>query len=86
MAGVWGTGPLAGAPGRRLPRRLRGEVAAGSSGGWTSFATTWRLTLAPTSPSAHRAPSAVWRSTRHTTIEVDAPPTGGRFWVSVQRA
>jgi hypothetical protein len=86
IAGVSGTGPLVCAPGRRLPRRLRGAAAAAGSWGRCSLATTCRLTLAPTSPSAHRVPSAVWRSTRHTTIEVGAPPTGGRFCVSVQRA
>jgi len=90
MAGVSGRGPLTtAAAGRRLPRRLRGAdaaAAAGCSWAWRSLTTTWRLTLAPTSPSAHKAPSTVCRSTRHTTIDVGAPPTGGRFWVSVQRA
>jgi len=42
--------------------------------------------LAPTSPSAQSAPSAVWTSTRHTATAVRALPTGARFWVSVQRA
>jgi hypothetical protein len=90
MAGVSGTGlPMAAPPGRRRPRRLRGAAAVAADGcswGWRSLATTWRLTLAPTSPSAHRAPSMVCRSTRQTTIEVGSPATGGRFWVSVQRA
>src|SRR6266851_6942714 len=86
ITGVSGTGPLA-VLGRRLPRLRRGAApAAMGSCRRCSLATTWRLTLAPTSPSAHRAPSAVCRSTRHTTIEFGAPPTGGRFWVSVQRA
>jgi hypothetical protein len=91
-AGVSGTGPLAAGAGLRLPLRRRGAVpaaaAAVAAGSWgrRSLTAICRLTLAPTSPSAHRAPSAVWRSTRHTTIEVGAPPTGGRFWVSVQRA
>jgi hypothetical protein len=49
-------------------------------------ATTLLFTFAPISPSAHSAPSVVWTSTRQTTIEDGAPPTGGRFWVSVQRA
>ena len=42
--------------------------------------------LAPTSPSAHNAPSAVCTSTRQTAIAVRALPTGARFWVRVQRA
>ena len=45
-----------------------------------------RLILAPISPSAQSAPSAVWTSTLQTTIEEGAPPTGGRFWVSIQWA
>jgi hypothetical protein len=90
MAGVSGRGPLD--PAGRRRRRLRGaaatapELAAGSAGRSRSFAPARRLTLAPTSPSAHRVPSAVWTSTLQTTIEVGALPTGGRFWVSVQRA
>ena len=82
---------------RRLLRRgagLEAAPAAGgaatalASGGLCLVATpvTCRLTVAPTSPSAHIAPSAVWRSTRHTTIEEEAPAAGGRFCVRVQRA
>jgi hypothetical protein len=59
------------------------DCAAGCRG---ATPPAWRLTAAPTSPSAHIAPSAVWRSTRHTTIEEVAPAAGGRFWVKVQRA
>jgi hypothetical protein len=76
---------------RDLRRRRRGPLAdaageiAGSCAG-SRAATTFRLTLAPTSPSAQSAPSAVWTSTLQTTIEDGAPPTGGRFWVSIQWA
>jgi hypothetical protein len=81
-AGGSGTAPL----GRdRLRRRLGAGAAAGSGTGTRAVATL-RLTLAPTSPSAHSAPSAVWTSTRQTTIAEGAPLAGGRFWVSVQRA
>src|ERR1700681_4378135 len=82
--------------GRRLRRLRRGAavpVVAGAPAGavdsWTrsrSRPARWRRTLAPTSPSAQSSPSAVSTSTRHTTIEFGAPPIGGRFWVSVQRA
>ncbi len=85
--------------GDRRPRRLRDAGAAWAPStvwagwaGWTGWAgwgrAAWALrrTLAPTSPSAHNAPSAVWTSTRQTTMAVGAPPTGGRFWVRVQRA
>ncbi|TMF43005.1 MAG: hypothetical protein E6I23_12230 [Chloroflexi bacterium] len=79
--------------GDRRPRRLRdaGAAWAASAGwagwtGWVRAAGALRRTLAPTSPSAHMAPSAVWTSTLHTTMAVGAPPTGGRFCVSVQRA
>jgi hypothetical protein len=94
IAGVSAGWPFAPA-GRRL-RRLRGAavapvaadpVAAGGSAARSrSLGARWRLTLAPTSPSAQSVPSAVWTSTRQTTIEVGAAPIGGRFCVSVQRA
>src|SRR2546428_6161708 len=82
-------GPAAG----RRPRRRR-DAGAGLGAGAAGVpsvvqaraACALRRTLAPTSPSAHSAPSAVWMSTRQTTMAVGAPPTGGRFWVSVQRA
>ena len=45
-----------------------------------------RLTVAPISPSAHSPPSTVCTSTLQTTTAEGAPPTGGRFCVSVQRA
>jgi hypothetical protein len=81
--------PFAAGVVRRL-RRLRDADAAGAAGSCpiagAGVETVWRVTLAPTSPSAHRAPSAVCTSTRQTTIAVATPPTGGRFWVSVQRA
>ncbi len=82
MAGGSGAVPLA----RERRRRLRGAGACAPS--WTSgrAAGAARLTLAPTSPSAHSAPSMVWTSTRQTTIEEGAAGTGGLFWVSVQRA
>ena len=71
-------------------RRLRDVVDVGDAAGSllvvAVVATAWRVTLAPTSPSAHMVPSARCTSTRQTTIEVGAPPIGGRFWVSVQRA
>lgn len=72
-------------------RRRRRGAAAGWTAGVAATASAppclgSRLTLAPISPSAQSAPSAVWTSTRHTTIEEVAPATGGRFWVSVQRA
>src|SRR5439155_25877051 len=76
----------------RRPRRRLGAVTsapAGAGAGSTRPsrpAVRFRLTLAPISPSAHRAPSVVCTSMRQTTIEEGAPPTGGRFWVSVQRA
>jgi hypothetical protein len=75
----------------RRRRRRREDGACPPAGGATkSWGRCWpalcRLTLAPTSPSAQSAPSAVWTSTRQTTIADGAPPTGGRFWVSVQRA
>jgi hypothetical protein len=74
---------------RRL--RLRAVAAAGAAPAtsWSrsgAFAPAWRVTLAPTSPSAQSTPSAVRMSTRQTTIEVGVPATGGRFWVRVQRA
>ncbi len=74
--------------GERRPRRRRGAWPEAPAGSVASERAAWALrrTLAPTSPSAHRAPSAVWTSTRQTTIAVGAPPTGGRFWVRVQRA
>jgi hypothetical protein len=79
----------------RRPRRLRVapaaaeagcSAAAGAGTGRWRPATALRMTFAPISPSAHIAPSAVCTSTRQTTIEEGAPLTGGRFWVSVQRA
>ena len=75
------------AGGRRL-RRLRGAEAGTLAASGVAVRAAWafRRTLAPTSPSAQSAPSAVWTSTRHTTIAVGAPPTGGRVWVSVHRA
>jgi hypothetical protein len=89
-------------PPGRLRRRLRRGVGVDPAGAGDSAPAvvlpacaagclvggpvTWRLTVAPTSPSAHIAPSAVCRSTRHTTIDDVAPVAGGRFWVKVQRA
>src|SRR5207249_2233861 len=74
----------------RRPRRRLGAVTSAAAGACSTRpcrpAVRFRLTLAPISPSAHRAPSAVCTSTRQTTIDDGAPPTGGRFWVSVQRA
>src|SRR5437773_2533199 len=72
-------------------RRLRRRGAAAALGVPVSVARCGagvapRLTLAPTSPSAHMAPSTVWTSTLQTTTDDAAPPRGGRFWVSVQRA
>ncbi len=89
-----GSGPLAPAGRRRLRRRgdaapaaeAEAAEAAGSWGRSRSREARWRLTLAPTSPSAQSSPSAVMTSTRHTTMEFGAAPIGGRFWVSVQRA
>ena len=78
---------LAGVARRR--RRRRDVVGPGWAGSWTAGSAAgiaWRMTLAPTSPSAHSSPSAVWTSTRQTTIAVVTGPTGGRFWVRVQRA
>jgi hypothetical protein len=77
------------APRRRRLRRddVAGTAAAGAAASWGRCRPSDpRLTLAPTSPSAHSVPSTVWTSTRQTTIADGAPPTGGRFWVSVQRA
>ena len=68
---------------RRRRRRREGLAAAGGS---PAAALLERKMLAPTSPSAQSAPSAVWTSTRHTATAVRALPTGARFWVSVQRA
>jgi len=91
-AGATGSAGVAVA-GERRPRRRRDAgagVGLGPAGVLSALRgrapCAFRLTLAPTSPSAHRAPSAVWTSTRQTTMAVGAPPTGGRFWVSVQRA
>jgi len=61
-------------------------VGVTCSGTRSRLSAAFRLTLAPTSPSAQSAPSAVWTSTLQTTIEDGAPPTGGRFWVSIQWA
>jgi len=89
----WGAGGACGGcsvpvPRVRLRRRREGAAAAAAPasvcGGRAGAAA--RNTLAPTSPSAQSAPSVVCTSTRHTAIEVLAPPTGARFWVSVQRA
>jgi hypothetical protein len=80
------------AAGRRPRRRREGGAGVGAGPGGVASAVRGRAacvlrrTLAPTSPSAHSAPSIVWTSTRQTTMAVGAPPTGGRFWVSVQRA
>ena len=74
---------------RERRRRRRGAAAAAGAPSLTSgraAGVAARLTMAPTSPSAQSAPSAVWTSTRQTTIDEGAPPTGGRFCVSVQRA
>jgi hypothetical protein len=80
-----GDDPLA--RGRRRRRLGAPGLAGGSAAGRALSATAMpRLTFAPISPSAQSAPSWVCTSTRHTTIEDGAPPTGGRFWVSVQRA
>jgi hypothetical protein len=98
MAGVSGGPPLPGAlplPAGRRRRRRRGapvvaEPLAGVSAprcltGWAADPAL-RLTVAPTSPSAQSAPSALWTSTRQTTIAAVAPAAGGRFCVRVQRA
>jgi len=87
-AGFGATSTGLAAAGVRRPRRRRdvGAAWAISEGAAARAAWALRRTLAPTSPSAHNAPSAVWTSTRQTTMAVGAPPTGGRFWVSVQRA
>jgi hypothetical protein len=62
-------------------------VAAGAASSTLTFTgDPFRSTLAPISPSAHSAPPALSTSTRQTTIAVGEPPTGARFWVSVQRA
>jgi hypothetical protein len=80
------------AAGRRPRRRREGGAGVGAGPGGVASAVRGRTAcvlrrmLAPTSPSAHSAPSIVWTSTRQTTMAVCAPPTGGRFWVSVQRA
>ena len=77
-----------GGAGDRRPRRLRDGGGAAGTPSAAACRAAWarRRTLAPTSPSAQSAPSAVWTSTRQTTMAVGAPPTGGRFWVSVHRA
>src|SRR5207249_4434506 len=65
-------------------RRRRGAAGGGaaatacSGARWRAIATL-RLTLAPISPSAQRAPSAVWTSTLQRTIEEGALGNGGRF-------
>src|SRR5439155_24686996 len=99
MTGAAGSYAASGGPGTdapwardRRPMRRRGEATAADAAGEAWSGARWRIaeglrfTLAPTSPSAHMAPSAVCTSTRQTTIEEAAPPMGGRFWVSVQRA
>jgi len=85
IAGGSGTAvPLA----RERLRRRRG--VPDPAGAWSAprccAAAASRLTLAPTSPSAHSAPSVVWTSTLQTTTADGAPPRGGRFCVSVHRA
>jgi hypothetical protein len=82
MAGGSGAVPLT----RERRRRRRGADAAAGSASRGCPGAAARFTLAPTSPSAQSAPSTVCTSTRQTTIEEGAPPTGGLFWVSVQRA
>jgi hypothetical protein len=91
-----GSGMVAVPFGARRRRRRRGapagacpeDPAAATADGISARARApeSRLTLAPTSPSAQRAPSVVWTSTRHTTTADGAAPIGGRFWVKVQRA
>ncbi len=76
----------AGVARRRRRRRDAGEAAAVPSGPRAGTAAACRWTLAPTSPAAQRAPSAVCTSTRQTATAVAEPPTGGRFWVRVHRA
>ncbi len=79
---------------RRRRRRRGGPAGPGGVGASTPASVPCafvrpaasRLTFAPTSPSAQSAPSTVWTSTRQTTMAEVAPPTGGRFWVRVQRA
>src|SRR5258708_759599 len=62
------------------------SLATGRAGRAHALVAACLRTLAPTSPSAHSAPPAVWTSTRQTTIAVEEPPTGARVWVRVQRA
>jgi len=90
-AGLFAPSPAA----ERRRRRLRcgaGLEAAPTGTGasvWSgagALAADFLRTLAPTSPSAQRAPPAVCTSTRQTTIAVGSSPTGARFWVRVQRA
>jgi hypothetical protein len=85
--------PAAPSAGLRRLLRLRLGAGPGSARASTSVAVAVaagaperRNTLAPTSPSAQTAPSVVCTSTRHTAMPLRAPCTGGRFWVSVQRA
>ena len=93
-AGAGGAGAAAGsglvvARLRRLRRRGAGPawVAVSEIPDVRSTAAAERLkTLAPTSPSAQIAPSAVCTSTRQTAMAVIDPCTGGRFWVRVQVA
>jgi hypothetical protein len=84
----WPVSAASGAFGREAAVGSGAGGAWRPAAGWASCrpAAGWRQTLAPTSPSAHSAPSAVWTSTRHTTIDDVAPAEGGRFWVKVQRA
>jgi hypothetical protein len=71
---------------RRLRRLRAGEPAIAGSVTRSAWGADFLNTLAPISPSAHTAPSAVCTSTRHTAIAAGAPCTAGRFCVSVQRA
>jgi len=89
MGGGSGRTPFA--LGLRLRRReglAAGAAAAAGAGARTleEALAASRLTRAPISPSAQRAPSVVWTSTRQTTIDEGDPATGGRFWVRTHRA
>src|SRR5205807_5710896 len=61
-------GGASGAVPARRRRRLREAPCVGASAVLSTVGADFLNTLAPTSPSAQSAPSAVWTSTRHTAI------------------